>query len=94
MFKNLLEYESGVECYIQYIETVTLENRFALVGLKRDDAIVKKPDDETGETIIISFYDGDLIIKKEIASLIFVRSCEVCWSCGNCGLKKELEIAL
>lgn len=94
MFRNLLEYESGVECYIQYIETEALEKRLSLIGLRRDVAIVKKPSDQTSETITVSFSDGDIIIKKELASRILLRSCEVCWSCGSCGLEKELEATL
>jgi hypothetical protein len=87
MFNNLLEFESDVSCYIQFINESALEERLKLIGLKRDIKIVKDPNLEKENSISIRLCDQAIAIEKTMAVKILVRACEICWSCGECGLE-------
>jgi len=85
IFKNLLEIESGISCYINYIDDPDLAHQLLLIDVKRDTEITRMPSENRCPQVVFKHNDGLVTVSTEEAETILVRACEVCWACGECG---------
>ena len=87
MYPNLLEAPCGENLHIVLIDNKKLAARLGQMGIGVDTAIVKI---ESGgaasyDTLICcADYPSRLKIPPYQARQVYVRICEICWSCGEC----------
>jgi hypothetical protein len=91
MYPNLLEAPCGENLHVVMIDNPKLAARLGDLGIGVDTAIVKiEPDGaDSSDTLICSCeHPAKLKIPSHQARQVFVRICEVCWSCGECRTQK------
>jgi|GEM_PF-2579802 hypothetical protein len=87
MYPNLLEAPCGENLHIVLIDNKKLAARLEHRGIVVDTAIVKIEscgDASTDTLICCSDHPSRLKIPAHEARQVYVRICEVCWSCGEC----------
>jgi len=87
MYPNLLEAPCGENLHVVLIDNKKLATRLGRLGVGVDTSIVKieSCSDASSDTLICC---PDHALKLKIpphqARQVYVRICEVCWSCGEC----------
>jgi hypothetical protein len=87
MYPNLLEAPCGENLHIVLIDSKKLAARLAHQGIGIDTAIVKiEPCGGSSSDLLIHRCDhpSKLKIPLHQARQVYVRICEICWSCGEC----------
>jgi hypothetical protein len=87
MYPNLLEAPYGAKLHIVLIDSKKLSARLGSMGIGLDTEIVKiEPrDGGSSDTLICSCaHPSQLKIPSHQARQVYVRICEICWSCGEC----------
>ena len=87
MYPNLLEAPCGENLHIVLIDNKKLSARLERLGIGVDTAIMKiEPcDGGCSDTLICSSaHPSKLKIPPHQARQVYVRMCEICWSCGEC----------
>ena len=87
MYPNLLEAPCGENLHIVLIDNEKLADKLGQFGIAVDTAIVKlESDGGASPDIFICGPDHSLKLKMppHQARQVYVRTCEICWSCGEC----------
>jgi len=87
MYPNLLEAPYGAKLHIVLIDSQKLSARLGSMGIGVDTEIVKIEPRDGGfsDTLICSCaHPSQLKIPSHQARQVYVRICEICWSCGEC----------
>jgi hypothetical protein len=87
MYPNLLEAPYGEKLHIVLIDSKKLSARLGHLGIGVDTEIIKiEPSGgNSPETLICSAaHPSQLKIPSHQARQVYVRICEICWSCGEC----------
>jgi hypothetical protein len=87
MYPNLLDAPCGENLHIVLIDNKKLAARLGHMGIGVDTAIVKIESGgaASGDTLIsCSDHPAKLKIPPHQARQVYVRICEICWSCGEC----------
>jgi hypothetical protein len=87
MYPNLLEAPCGENLHIALIDSKKLAARLEQLGIGVDTAIVKT-EPCGGSSTDLCLYRCDHPLKLKLppheARQVYVRICEICWSCGEC----------
>jgi hypothetical protein len=87
MYPNLLEAPSGAKLHIVLIDSKKLSAMLGQMGIGVDTEIVKIEPRDGGSSdtfICSSAHPSKLKIPSHQARQLYVRICEICWSCGEC----------
>ncbi|MEJ2098429.1 MAG: hypothetical protein P8X68_00465 [Desulfobacterales bacterium] len=87
MYPNLLEAPCGENLHIVLIDNKKLSAKLERLGIGVDTAIVKIEPCGGGSSdalICSSAHPSKLKIPFDQARQVYVRICEICWSCGEC----------
>lgn len=87
MYPNLLEAPCGENLHIVLIDNKQLAARLEQSGIGVDTAIVKiEPCGGGSADTLVHCCDhpSELKIPPHEARQVYVRICEICWSCGEC----------
>ena len=87
MYPNLLEAPCGENLYIVRIDNKKLAARLKHLEVGVDTSIMKvEPCGTAFPDVLIrcSGHPSKLKIPSHQARQVYVRTCEICWSCGEC----------
>ena len=89
MYKNLKQAPQNEPLFISIITDVKAASLFAEVEIEEGSEIVKTGEEDSqsqGRVIEIEVSENKarIMIPADKAEKILVRSCDICWHCGEC----------